>query len=112
MKEIRGEIISYMKQTLGVSFNYQLAQNYPNPFNPSTTIKFTVPEYTTRTQVHIYNIAGQLVWEKTLNNVPVGNHEVVWNGESTNGTKAASGMYIYKLTAGNFSAAKRMLMIK
>ncbi len=112
MKEIRSEIISYMKQTLGVSFSYQLAQNYPNPFNPSTTIKFTVPEFAAKTQLRVYNITGQLVWEKTLSDVQVGNHEVVWNGESSNGTKVASGMYIYKLTAGNFSAAKRMLMIK
>ncbi|MEO8166777.1 MAG: FlgD immunoglobulin-like domain containing protein [bacterium] len=112
MKEIRSEIISYMKQTLGVSFSYQLAQNYPNPFNPSTTIKFTVPEFAAKTQLRVYNIAGQLLWEKTLSDVQVGNHEIVWNGESSNGTKVASGMYIYKLTAGNFSAAKRMLMIK
>ncbi len=95
-----------------VPSEFVLHQNYPNPFNPSTTIRFTVPEQIAKAHLSIYNIAGQEVWSKVLSDVATGNHEVVWNGQSTNGTKSASGMYIYKLTAGNFSAAKRMLMIK
>jgi flagellar hook assembly protein FlgD len=101
-----------MQQQLGVSFDYALAQNYPNPFNPSTTIRFTVPTFAPQSELTIFDIAGQAVWSKTLTNVETGTHEVEWNGTSSNGEKVASGMYIYRLRSGNFSASKRMLMLK
>ncbi len=112
MREIRKAIINYMKQQLGVTFDYALAQNYPNPFNPSTTIRFTVPEPVPSASIRIYNTAGQLVWSKILTAVETGNHEITWNGKTLAGVQASSGMYIYRLSAGNFSASKRMLMIK
>lgn len=112
LREIRREVVRYMQQQLGVSFDYALAQNYPNPFNPSTTIRFTVPTLAPQSELTIFDIAGQAVWSKTLTNVETGTHEVEWNGTSSNGEKVASGMYIYRLRSGNFSASKRMLMLK
>jgi photosystem II stability/assembly factor-like uncharacterized protein len=112
MLEIRNAIILYMQSELGVAFAYALDQNYPNPFNPSTTIHFTIPQRTERTQLVIFDIAGRQVWSKTLNDMPTGNHEIVWEGKTSDGAPASSGVYIYRLSAGNFSAAKRMLMIK
>jgi hypothetical protein len=110
--KIRGAIVAYMRRELGVTFAYALEQNYPNPFNPSTTIRFVVPEQTERAVLEIYSVTGQRVWTTTMSNVPVGRHDIVWNGTSSDGTKLASGMYIYRLNAGGYSAAKRMLMIK
>lgn len=112
MKEIRGEVVRYMQQVLNITFDYELAQNYPNPFNPATTIRFTVPSLVPQADLTIFDLAGRTVWSKALTNVETGRHEVEWNGTSSSGEKVASGMYIYRFTSGNFSASKRMLMLK
>ncbi len=112
MKEIRNAIVSYMKRELGITFDFALNQNWPNPFNPSTTIRFTVPMEVAEARITIYDIAGREVWSHALDDVQPGNHEVVWNGETAALTNAASGMYIYRFTAGNYSATKRMLLLK
>jgi 1,4-alpha-glucan branching enzyme len=90
---------------------YSLSQNYPNPFNPVTTIRFTMPKSGAVT-LKIYNILGQEV--KTLINkeFSAGSYEARWNGDTNFGDKAASGVYIYRLEAGSFKAAKKMLLLK
>lgn len=112
MLEIRRAVVSYMTRELGVVFNYTLEQNWPNPFNPSTTIRFSVAENVPVATLSVYNLLGQLVWEKKLTDVLPGKHEVIWSGETLGGKKAASSIYIYKLSAGSFTSVKRMLLIK
>ena len=106
------DIVSGVDGNENTPSDFALYQNYPNPFNPSTTLRFALPAQTTNAQLGIYDLAGRNVWSKTFSELPAGNHEIVWNGETTRGAKVASGIYLYKLTAGNFSAAKRMVMIK
>ena len=91
---------------------YALSQNYPNPFNPSTTIVFELPEANTVT-LRIYNIKGQLV-RTLLNNGAwdAGRHSVKWDGRNQSGNRIASGIYIYHLSAGSFSKARRMILLK
>ncbi len=86
--------------------DYRLAQNYPNPFNPVTTIKYELPktEYVTLT---VYNITGQVVAKLANRTVEAGYHEAIWDASNL-----ASGVYIYRLTAGNFTSVKRMLLVK
>ena len=91
---------------------FLLQQNYPNPFNPSTTIRFSVPERISSAKLDIYDVTGKIIWSQLLENVDVGTHEVVWNGKTQRGTSAASGAYVYKLTAGNFSSARQMVLLK
>ena len=112
MLEIRNAVVSYMKTELGVVFTYALEQNWPNPFNPSTTIQFSVRDNTPLVTLSVYNLLGQLVWEMKLADVLAGKHEVVWSGETVSGAKAASSVYLYRLTAGSFTSVKRMLLIK
>ena len=112
MKDVRNAVVSFMKAELGVTMEYALHQNWPNPFNPSTTIRFTVPDEVKTAKIAIYNLLGQVVWEKQLTDVQPGNHEVVWSGETLSSAKAASGMYMYRFTAGSFTAIKRMIMLK
>jgi hypothetical protein len=89
-----------------VPASYSLLQNYPNPFNPTTKIEYTLPQQS-RVRLSIYNVLGQEV-------------ATLVNGEQTAGYKSAtfdasalpSGVYIYRITAGTFNAARKLLLIK
>ena len=85
---------------------YVLFQNYPNPFNPITHIRYGLPK-ATDVKIELFNILGQRV--KTLLNTrkPAGYHVVVFDGG-----KLASGVYIYRIVAGNFREVKKMILIK
>jgi hypothetical protein len=96
---------------------FELDQNYPNPFNPSTTIRFTIPSaqggsVNVRATLRVYNILGEAV--KTLVDEPLapGTYEKVWDGKDGQGNSVASGIYFYKLKAGDFSDTKKMVMMK
>ena len=80
--------------------------NYPNPFNPSTIIRYALP-VNTFVNITIYNMLGQKMATLVNQNMEQGEHEV-----SFNANRYASGTYIYKIEAGNFSATKNMLLIK
>jgi hypothetical protein len=103
-----GSTINTTIKALPTSFD--LAQNYPNPFNPTTTIKLAVP-VASDYSLEIYNIAGQKIrsFDGFAN---VGNVEIVWDGKDNSGSTVASGVYFYKVVAGEFSATKRMVMLK
>ena len=85
---------------------FSLAQNYPNPFNASTTIEFSLPEASEVT-IHIYDILGRSI--ETLNNgtQTAGNHSVVWHADNQ-----PSGVYFYRIQAGNYSDQKSCLLLK
>ncbi len=85
--------------------SFALHQNYPNPFNPTTTIGFSLPR-ASRYDLSIYNIVGQLV-HKVSGFSKAGEVEIEWDASN-----CASGIYLYKVTAGNHSAAKKMLLLK
>ena len=98
--------------------SFDLSQNYPNPFNPSTLISYTLRtdgEYGTRpakTNLTVFNMLGQKV--KTLvDEVQLpGNYSVEWNSTNAAGKKVASGVYFYKLTRGNDTQARKMILLK
>jgi hypothetical protein len=86
-------------------------ENYPNPFNPSTTIRYTLPE-AANVRLTIYNVLGQEV--RTLVNAAQsrGVHSVQWDGRDASGRQAATGVYIYRLEAGQFVATRNMVFTK
>ncbi|MEJ2618214.1 MAG: T9SS type A sorting domain-containing protein [Ignavibacteriaceae bacterium] len=87
--------------------DYSLAQNYPNPFNPTTRIKFYLKE-SSKVKLDVYNMIGQKVAELVNQELPSGFHEVEFNGAGL-----ASGVYIYRLNAGNkFTSVKKMILEK
>ncbi|MCX6830373.1 MAG: dockerin type I domain-containing protein [candidate division Zixibacteria bacterium] len=90
---------------------FSLEQNYPNPFNPSTTIRFGLPKRV-ETKLDIYNILGQKVTTLIDGILEAGFHEVRWNGVDSYGHEAATGVYLYRLKAGEFSKTKKMLILK
>lgn len=90
---------------------YELAQNYPNPFNLSTTIRYTLPRRSV-IELTIYNILGQVVREWSFGSKGAGVHLVLWDGRNDSGVDAASGVYFYRLTAGEFIETKKMVLVK
>lgn len=94
--------------------SFQLFQNFPNPFNPATTIRFSVGagQTPTHTTLQIYNILGQKV--RTLVDEPkhAGSHKVIWDGRDDSGKDVASGVYFYQIEAGDFTEAKKLVLLK
>jgi len=90
---------------------YELAQNYPNPFNLSTSIEYVIPRYSPVT-IRIYNVLGRIVKEWIFDYQPAGAYLVSWDGTDNNGCEIASGLYFYKMTAGDYTDSKKMLLIK
>ncbi|MBD3224105.1 MAG: T9SS type A sorting domain-containing protein [Caldithrix sp.] len=86
--------------------DYHLEQNYPNPFNPETNIEFTVAK-AGKVSLKIYNMLGQEVTTLVDRNMPRGQFNVKFDGSNL-----ASGVYIYKLEAGDFTMSKKMMLIK
>lgn len=91
--------------------SYSIEQNYPNPFNPTTTINYSLPEANFVT-IKIYNMLGQEVKTLLSEEVKAGRHNVNWNGENNYGSKVSSGTYVYRITAGEFVQAKKMILLK
>jgi len=101
----KGEPVSVEDQELTPS-NFTLEQNYPNPFNPSTKISFSTKN-AAQVSLEVYNVMGQKLATLVNGVVTSGNHTVTFDA-----TNFASGMYLYKLTAGNFTSVKSMMLIK
>ena len=91
--------------------DFALSQNYPNPFNPSTEIKYTVPS-SSPVELTIYNVLGQLVAVLAEGYHSAGTYCVTWQGNDITGTPAASGVYLYRLKAGSYCEARKMMLLK
>jgi hypothetical protein len=91
---------------IGVAKTFSLAQNYPNPFNPSTQIQFSVPKagYVT---LKVYDMLGREVATLINGQLVPSSYSITWNAANV-----ASGVYLYKLDAGSYSATKKMVLMK
>jgi hypothetical protein len=94
-----------------VSAGYSLNQNYPNPFNPTTTIQYFLPKVSD-VEIAVYNVVGQKVATLVNSNQPAGEHNIVWNGTNQQGIKAASGVYLFRIVAGDFVKTRKMILLK
>lgn len=90
---------------------FSLSQNYPNPFNPTTIVEFDLAQ-PARASLTVYNILGRLVRVLVDEEKPAGSYTVYWDGNDKNGRPVSSGIYFYKLEAGDFSEVKKMVLIK
>ncbi len=101
--------LTLFTKPLNISCNpetFSLSQNYPNPFNPVTSIDFELP-VSGKVKLTIYNILGQEITRLVDRNMQAGYHTVKWDA-----SRVASGTYIYKIVAGEFTAVKKMVVIK
>jgi hypothetical protein len=92
-------------------FDYALRQNTPNPFNPTTRIEYSLPQEG-EAMLAIYNVKGQLVRTLVEGWQPAGHASVGWDGTNALGQKVASGIYLYRLEAGEFNDQRTMVLLK
>jgi len=97
--------------TPDVPATFALDQNYPNPFNPATTITYKLPEQRDVTLVVLQH-TGQVVKSLVQNAQPAGSYEVRWDGTNDHGMGVSSGVYIYRLKAGDFVQSRKMMMLR
>jgi hypothetical protein len=90
---------------------FSLDQNYPNPFNPSTEIQFEIPR-SGLVSLEIFNILGQKVRQLLADRLERGRHKVTWDGKNDDGDELANGVYFYRITAGDFTDSRKMILLR
>ncbi len=85
---------------------FKLSQNYPNPFNAATTIEYDLPE-AGRVTIDIYNILGHTIVTLVNEKNQAGQHRVVWNASDR-----SSGVYFYRIEAGDYTETRKMILLK
>jgi len=92
---------------------FALSQNYPNPFNPTTRISFQIPTTAEgQARLVIYDMLGRQVRTLLNRELTAGYYDLSWDGNTDNGLPAASGIYLYRLRAGEFSAMRKMVKMQ
>ncbi len=101
--------VERVDQTVPATF--ALGQNYPNPFNPTTEIGFSVPQRST-VVLEVFDMLGKHVSTLVNDVKDAGSYRATWSGLDKNGDRVASGIYIYRLQAGTYTASKKMVLLK
>jgi len=114
--EIIKVVIPPARPLLPIPKEFRLLQNYPNPFNPETWLPYQLATDATVT-MRIYNANGQLVRQLDFGKQEAGSYitrdkAAYWDGKDAHGEKVASGVYWYRLQAGEFNATRRMVILK
>ena len=109
-------VLEQLLTTLAIPTETRLLANYPNPFNPETWIPYQLSEPAEVT-LHIYTVDGTLMRRLVLGHQPAGTYHnksraAYWDGRNEHGERVASGVYFYTLSAGDFTATRKMLIRK
>ncbi len=91
---------------------FQLYANYPNPFNPSTVVSYDIPKDDVSVLLKVYDILGHEVRTLVNKEQKSGHYAVEWNGRDNNGSMVSSGIYIYKIIAGDQVSTKKCMLMK
>ena len=94
-----------------IPIEFSLTQNYPNPFNPMTNITYNLPEEA-MVSLFIYDITGRQIKALTSSRYPAGTHQIQWDGRDDFGNAVATGIYVYRIQAGNYVQSKKMMLLK
>ncbi|HOP06391.1 MAG TPA: T9SS type A sorting domain-containing protein [candidate division Zixibacteria bacterium] len=95
----------------GLPEQFSLGQNYPNPFNPSTTIEYGIPRKT-EVRIGVYNILGGLIRTLVSQSLIQGHYRVDWDGTDESGQAVSSGVYFYRIEAGDYTETRKMMLLK
>jgi len=102
---------SVAEEETGIPGYFELLPNFPNPFNNQTMIKYTLSK-PAEVSLIIYNILGQKVRTLVQDEKQSGTMSVAWNGKDETGKEISSGIYFYRLKAGEYSQTRRMVLLK
>ena len=91
--------------------DFALSQNYPNPFNPSTSIDYTLP-VSSDVLIEVFNVLGQPITTLLQGIRPAGSYTVTWQGGDAFGNAVSSGIYFYRIAAGDYTMTRKMLLLK
>jgi hypothetical protein len=91
--------------------SFSLQQNFPNPFNQETVIRYSLPEES-QVRADICNILGQKVKTLVDGRQAAGPHSAVWDGRNERGEEVSSGIYFYRIVAGELVQSRKMLLLK
>jgi len=110
-------VAGYIKSATGVGnesapTQFALHQNVPNPFNPTTVIRYDVPAGGGMVSLNVYDVAGRLVRTLIDGRQAAGVREVTWDGRDQSGRTVSSGVYFYRLVAGEYVQTRKMVLIK
>lgn len=89
-----------------IQLKYSLKQNYPNPFNPLTKIKYSLPK-AEKVKIEVFNTLGQKIETLLNKRIPAGNYEIEFNAQNL-----PSGVYMYRIKAGEFHDVKKMMLLR
>ena len=95
----------------GTPDSYSLGDAYPNPFNPETSIEFSVPAIG-HVEIVVYNAAGQQVASLVNEELSAGSYRTTWDALDASGERVASGVYFYRMQAGDFADTRAMTLLK
>ena len=104
-------VTDYKDQSTSLPSTFLLEQNLPNPFNATTQIRFNLP-VSSHIKLEVFDILGRKVATLVNEFLEVGYKQVVWDGKNDRGKKVASGTYFYRLKAGDFIHARKMVLLK
>jgi len=91
--------------------SFALHQNYPNPFNPTTTLQYDLPE-DAKVKIMIYDLMGRQVKTLVNNQQSAGFKSIIWGATNDLGQPVSAGMYLYRISAGDFHSVKKMILLK
>lgn len=106
-----GTTVSVESDQPALPEGYSLKQNYPNPFNPVTTIEFSVPA-NQNVRITVFDILGREIKTLTDRGYDAGFHRISWNGSNQLGQPVSSGMYFYRIEAGEFTKTRKLLLLR
>jgi subtilisin family serine protease len=109
-----GNMVTLLVENKGkveIPDRYVLNQNYPNPFNPETVIRYGLPKAGDVT-LTVFNALGQRVRVFEEGKREAGYHDVVWDGKDVNGVLLPSGVYVYRIEAGQFKKSVKMVLLR
>ncbi|HQF43402.1 MAG TPA: alpha-amylase family glycosyl hydrolase, partial [Ignavibacteriaceae bacterium] len=94
-----------------IPVDFRLEQNYPNPFNPTTTIRYsiTIPS---KVKLQVFNILGEEIISLVNKEQSAGIYEVIWDGKDKYDKEVSSGVYFYRINAGQFSGTRKMILLR
>jgi hypothetical protein len=107
----KGMVVLTLNEGKPIPTTYELSQNYPNPFNPTTRLNFAMPKASV-VEITVYDVLGRKIATLQSGEMSEGYHTVEWNGQDARGIAAPTGVYFVRMTAEDFTATKKVMLMK